>query len=84
MVTRRSLGGAEQRGGRAGVGSSPTVSTNKKVLRRMLRARDRKITELSKWGWWNRKKMEEKTRLDKERKDIRLRIKKYEANTFSK
>lgn len=79
MVTRRSLGGAEQRGVHAGVGSSPTVSTSKKVLRRMLRDRDRKITALSKRGWWNHKKMEEKNRLDKERKEIRLRIKKYEV-----
>lgn len=80
--SRRSLGGAERRVAPGGAGSSPAVSaTSKKVLRRMLRDRDRRLHEydacrahrllhlLLPWS------LGDYRRLDAERREIRHRLK---------
>jgi len=84
-MTRDSIGGAVQRVAPASVGSSPTPAT-KKRLRKMLRARDKKISILNRGNWWRgeryifaRKTTETIEKLDKERKEIRLKLKAYEV-----
>jgi hypothetical protein len=92
-LTALSLGGAEHRLRSGGTGSSPVgpimelKTTSKKVLREMLRDRDRKIGRVYLWitsaraGHMRRiQPWSEFIRLDAERKQIRLAIKEYRTN----
>lgn len=73
-MTRRSVGGKRTRDCSGDVGSSPTVSTRKRLWR-LLAYYDRRISQLQKWkgytGWGH----DEWTKLDNKRREIRLQLK---------
>jgi len=84
-MSGRSLGGAERRVAPGGVGSSPAdltfpATNNKKVLRRMLRDRDRILCDWDAGNDTIRRylsglKQPDYLRLDNERRLIRLKLK---------
>ena len=81
-MTAHRLGGADHRGN-GGAGSSPAEqispkTNNKKILRRMLRSRDKQLSYYDKYNVYVIFKRIDYIKLDFERKLIRHKLKRFE------